>query len=45
MLHRMAALCFALRGLPLFEISRLLVPFDHIASVIVNANQTLRVIA
>ncbi len=33
----MGALCFALRS-PFFELSRVLVRFDHAASFIVNAN-------
>jgi hypothetical protein len=37
MLHRVAAVCFALR-LPLFEITRVLVRIDHAASFIVDAN-------
>jgi hypothetical protein len=37
MLHRMAALCFASRS-SLFEVARVLVRSDHVASIIVNAN-------
>jgi len=29
------------KNLPLFELARLLVRFDHIASLIVNANHTI----
>jgi hypothetical protein len=38
-LHRVAAFCFA--HLRLFEIARVLVRFDHVASRIVNANQSI----
>jgi hypothetical protein len=36
-LHHVAAFCFAPRS-PLFEIALVLVSFDHVARIIVNAN-------
>jgi hypothetical protein len=38
--HRVAAFCFPLNS-PLFEIARVLVRFDHVASRIVNANHSI----
>jgi hypothetical protein len=35
----MAAFCFTCNTSPIFEIARVLVRLDHIASLIVNANQ------
>jgi hypothetical protein len=37
----MAALCFTLTRSRLFEIALVLVRFDHIASIIINANHSI----
>jgi hypothetical protein len=37
----MAAFCFTLLRSPLFELARVFVRFDHVASVIINADHRI----